>query len=150
MDQTSENWTIPDKEPLLAACRGLPHVDHPMLEAAGELAALHRTREHTPAARCGPFDRRRVQLARGIDRWVTLATPVPPAVAPEHSETVGRVVDRLAMLSAQVFVGLACAPEAVFYEASIQLGELADGYQDLVDDLRVGARRLPEEYYDRW
>lgn len=148
--QVSEARVIPGKELLLAAFRGLPHMDHPMLEAAGELAQLHQTRERTPASRCDKLDRRRAQLLRGIDRWVTLAAPIPPPAAPEHFETVGRMVDRLAMLAAQAFVALAHAPESVFYDAWIQIDELADGYQDLVDDLRTGARRLPEGRYDRW
>lgn len=150
VNQTFEDRAIPGKELLLAAFRGLPHIDHPMLEAAGELAQLHQTRERTPHGRCDKLDRRRAQLVRSIDRWVTLAAPIPPPAAPEHTETVGRMVDRLAMLAAQVFVALAHAPEAVFYDAWIQIDELADGYQDLIDDLRAGARRLPEARYDRW
>ncbi|BDT96799.1 hypothetical protein IFM12275_67750 [Nocardia sputorum] len=150
VDQLSEARVIPGKELLLAAFRGLPHMDHPMLEAAGELAQLHQTRERTPASRCDKLDRRRAQLVRGIDRWVTLATPIPPPAAPEHSETVGRMVDRLAMLAAQAFAPLTHAPDSVFYDAWIRIDELADGYQDLVDDLRTGARRLPEGRYDRW
>ncbi|MEU7629074.1 DUF4254 domain-containing protein [Nocardia sp. NPDC049220] len=150
MTQTADDRTIPRKELLLAAFRGLPHGDHPMLEVAGELAQLHQVREHTPAGRSAKLDRRRQQLVRGIDRWITLATPVPRACAPEHTETVGRVVDRLAILTSQAFVALAYAPEAVFYDTWIQIDELADSYQDLIDDLRVGIRRLPEERYDRW
>ncbi|MGV9333107.1 DUF4254 domain-containing protein [Nocardia sp. NPDC003726] len=150
MEQVSEARVIPGKELLLAAFRGLPHMDHPMLEAAGELAQLHQTRERTPASRCDKLDRRRAQLVRGIDRWVTLATPIPPPAAPEHTETVGHIVDRLAVLAAQAFVALAHAPESVFYDAWVRIDELADGYQDLVDDLRAGTRRLPEGRYDRW
>jgi hypothetical protein len=150
MDQASEARVIPGKELLLAAFRGLPHMDHPMLDAAGELAQLHQTRERTPANRCDELDRRRAQLVRGIDRWVTLATPIPPPAAPEHAETVGRMVDRLAMLAAQAFVALTHAPDSVCYDAWVRIDELADGYQDLVDDLRAGARRLPEGRYDRW
>ncbi|MGK8523375.1 DUF4254 domain-containing protein [Nocardia asteroides] len=150
VDRLSEARVIPSKELLLAAFRGLPHIDHPMLEAAGELAQLHQTRERTPASRSDKLDRRRAQLVRGIDRWVTLAAPIPPLAAPEHTETVGRMVNRLAMLAAQLFVALAHAPESVFYDAWVRIDELADGYQDLVDDLRAGAKRLPEGRYDRW
>ncbi|MBF6217872.1 MULTISPECIES: DUF4254 domain-containing protein [Nocardia] len=148
--QASEARVIPGKELLLAAFRGLPHMDHPMLEAAGELAQLHQSRERTPASRCDKLDRRRAQLVRGIDRWVTLAMPIPPPAAPEHTETVGRMVDRLAMLAAQAHAALAHAPESVSYDAWVRIDELADGYQDLIDDLRAGARRLPEGRYDRW
>lgn len=141
--------TLPAKDLLLAAFRGLPHDDHPMLEAAGELAQLHLVRERTPATESVKIDRRRIQLIRGIDRWVTLATPVPEIAAPEHTETVGRMVDRLAGMTAQAFAALAFAPEAVFYDAWVQIEEMADGYQDLIDDLRSGIRRLPDDPYDQ-
>ncbi|MEV5835962.1 DUF4254 domain-containing protein [Nocardia sp. NPDC052112] len=134
---------VPGRDTLLAACRGLPHDDHPMLEAAGELAQLHEIRERTPISEMAKLDRRRAQLTRSIDRWVTLAMPVPCAAARLHSETVGQLVDRLARLTTQAFVPLSAAPEAVFYDAWVQLNELADIYQDLIDDLREGARRLP-------
>ncbi|WP_280474657.1 DUF4254 domain-containing protein [Nocardia asiatica] len=150
VDQVSEARVVPGKELLLAAFRGLPHLDHPMLEAAGELAQLHETRERTPASQCDKLDRRRAQLVRGIDRWVTLAMPIPPPAAPEHTETVGHMVYRLAVLAAQAFAALSHAPESVFYDAWVRIDELADRYQDLIDDLRTGARRLPEGRYDRW
>ncbi|MFI6045654.1 DUF4254 domain-containing protein [Nocardia sp. NPDC051321] len=142
--------TLPAKDLLLAAFRGFPHDDHPMLEAAGELAQLHLVRERTPAAESVKIDRRRIQLMRTIDRWVTLGTPVPEIAAPEHTETVGRMVDRLACMTAQAFAALAFAPEAVFYDAWVQIEEMADGYQDLIDDLRTGIRRLPDDPYDQW
>ncbi|WP_141717530.1 DUF4254 domain-containing protein [Nocardia altamirensis] len=139
--------TIPGRDLLLAAFRGFPHDDHPMLEAAGELAQLHLARDRVPATEAIKLDRQRIQLVRTIDRWVTLATPVPELAAPEHTETVGRLVDRLAGMTAQAFAALAHAPEAVFYDAWVQIDELADVYQDLIDDLRAGLRRLPDDPY---
>ncbi|MFI9510088.1 DUF4254 domain-containing protein [Nocardia sp. NPDC052566] len=135
---------IPGKDLIIAACRGLPHDDHPMLEAAGELAQLHEIRERTPVCEMDKLDRRRTQLIRAIDRWVTLATPVPRGGAGTHTETVGQLIDRLARLTAQAFVPLSQAPEPVFYDAWVRLNELADTYQDLVDDLRTGTKRLPD------
>jgi hypothetical protein len=41
-------------------------------------------------------------------------------------------------------VPLAQAPDAVFYDAWVRVNELADHYQDLVDELRAGTRRLPD------
>ncbi|RJO74820.1 DUF4254 domain-containing protein [Nocardia panacis] len=134
---------LPRKELLLLACRGLPHDDHPMLEAAGELAQLHEIRERTPAGQMDKLERRRGQLIRSIDLWVTVATPAPVYGARAHTETVGQLVDRLARLTAQAFIPLACAPDPVFYDAWVCLAEQADAYQDLVDDLRCGARKLP-------
>ncbi|GAA5083486.1 hypothetical protein [Nocardia iowensis] len=150
MTYPGNDRTIPGKDLLLAAFRGFPHADHPMLEAAGELAQLHLARERTPATESAKIDRRRIQLVRTIDRWVTLATPVPEVAAPEHAETVGRMVDRLAGMTAQAFAALAHAPEPVFYDAWVQIEEMADGYQDLIDDLRIGIRRLPDDPYDSW
>ncbi|QIS14466.1 DUF4254 domain-containing protein [Nocardia arthritidis] len=150
MTYPDKRMILPGKELLIAACRGLPHDDHPMLEAAGELAQLHEIRERTPMCEMDKLDRRRTQLIRAIDRWVTLATPVPDAAAQPHTETVGQLVDRLARLTAQAFVPLAQAPEPVFYDAWVRLVELADTYQDLVEELRVGTRRLPDGVTGPW
>lgn len=144
MRDAGQHPMVPGRDMLLAAFRGLPHDDHPMLEAAGELAQLHELRERTPVSEMAKLDRRRAQLVRGIDRWVTLAMPVPGTAALPHTETVGQIVDRLARMTSQAFVPLSQAPEAVFYDAWVQLNELADTYQDLIDDLRDGTRRLPE------
>jgi hypothetical protein len=135
---------VPGRDLLIAACRGLPHDDHPMLEAAGELAQLHQLREQTPVCAMAKLDRRRAKLVRAIDLWVTLAMPVTFCIAGVHGETVGQIVDRLARMTTLAFVPLALAPEPVFYDAWVQLNELADAYQDLVDELRAGTRRLPD------
>ncbi len=133
---------VPGRDVLLAACRGLSHDDHPMLEAVGELAQLHEIRERMPVCEMAELDRRRAQLVRSIDRWVTLAMPVPCATAQVHSETVGQLVDRLARMATLAFEPPSEAPEAVFDDSWVQLNELADSYQDLIDDLREGIRRL--------
>ncbi|MEV0292904.1 hypothetical protein [Nocardia sp. NPDC050710] len=144
MTELGDRWKVPGKELLLAACRGLPHDDHPMLDAAGELAQLHEIRERAPASETAKIDRRRLQLVRAIDRWIALATPVPYGIVGTHSETVGRLVDRLAELTTQAFVPLAYAPDAVFYDAWLRVNELADSYQDLVDELRAGTLGIPD------
>ncbi|WP_280446233.1 hypothetical protein [Nocardia brasiliensis] len=148
VNRSGNDRVIPGKYLLLAALRGFPHADHPMLEAAGELAQLHLARERTPAAESMKIERRRIQLVRTIDRWVTLATPVPELAAVEHPETVGRLVDRLAELTAQASTALTYAPEPVFYDAWVRIEALAAGYQQLVEDLRHGIRRLPDDPYD--
>ncbi|WP_068069312.1 hypothetical protein [Nocardia xishanensis] len=143
MSDTIDNWMVPGREQLVAACRGLPHDDHPMLEAAGELAQLHVLRERTPGYEMAKLDRRRVQLIRSIDRWMTLATPVPGGGRP-NSETVGGMVDRLAQLIAQACVPLAAAPDSVFHDVWSQVVDLAERYQDLVDALQAGTREVPD------
>jgi hypothetical protein len=144
MRYPANNRMVPGREMLLSACRGLPHDDHPMLELAGELAQLHEIRERTPGSEIAKLERRRAQLVRSIDLWVTLAMPVPCTAANVHNETVGQIVDRLAGMTNLAFVPLSQAPDAVFYDAWVRLNELADVYQDLVDDLCAGTRRLPD------
>ncbi|MFC4374782.1 hypothetical protein ACFO5K_11795 [Nocardia halotolerans] len=139
--------TLPGRDMLLAALRGLPHDDHPVLDAAGELAVLHQLRERVPVREAAGIDRRRWQLMRAIDRWVILAAPVPFAAADEHCETLGGLVDRLARHSALAFVALAGAPEPVFYDEWVRLDDLADSYQRLIDDLWAGVRSLPAHTY---
>ncbi|MGW6424649.1 hypothetical protein ACWF82_18405 [Nocardia sp. NPDC055053] len=147
MRQSARGSMLPGRDVLLAAFRGLPHDDHPMLDAAGELAQLHEMRERTPLSESAPIDRRRAQLMRAIDRWVILAAPVPFAAADEHCETLGGLVDRLARHSTQTFVALAGAPDSVYYDEWVRLDDLADSYQRLVDDLWAGVRRLPAHTY---
>src|SRR5690606_6399240 len=138
MTDTIDDWMLPGKGSLLAACRGRPSAGHPMLAAAGELARLHATRERTPSGRTGPLDRRRVQLVRAIDRWVTLATPVPGEQACPEEETVGQLVDRLAHQTV-----LAYLPDDPAHPSSPRMIALADCYQALLDELRTGTRRPP-------
>ncbi len=78
-----------------------------------------------------------------IDRWCARHLPVPPGGARLHTETVGRVVDRLARMSAQVYSRLVQVSDSE-YERATTLNELADAYQDLVDELSCGMRRLPD------
>ncbi|WP_280301893.1 hypothetical protein [Nocardia neocaledoniensis] len=138
---------LPGRDLILAAVRGLPHDDHPLLDAAGELAVLHELRERTPLSEAAALERRRTRLMRAIDRWAILAAPVPYAAADEHCETLGGLVDRMAGHSAQAFGALSGAPDAVYYDEWVRLDDLADSYQRLVDDLCAGVRRLPAHTY---
>lgn len=55
-----------------------PRRDHPMLEAAGELAALHERRAHAQTATTtAAIDWHRAQLMIRIDRWVAANAPTP-------------------------------------------------------------------------
>ncbi|WP_330251434.1 hypothetical protein OG874_35650 [Nocardia sp. NBC_00565] len=136
---------LPAKDSILAACRGFPCItDHPMLDAAGELAVLHQTREHTPWCQLEDIDWHRAQLMGVVDDWVRLATPVPFPAAKVHTHTMGQVVDQLAALTVQTYMALAAAPPGLFYDSCVQLDELGDAYRDLADDLSRGIRRLPQ------
>ncbi|MFE9321879.1 DUF4254 domain-containing protein [Nocardia sp. NPDC052278] len=136
---------LPDKHAVLAACRGLPTMtDHPMLDAAGELAILHQTREHTPLRALEHIDRQRTRVMSAIDQWVVAATPIPFPAARVSTHTMGQVIDQLAQLAVHTHIALATAPDGLFYDASLQLAEAADAYQDLADELSCGIRRLPQ------
>ncbi|MFC9432460.1 hypothetical protein [Nocardia sp. NPDC057030] len=133
---------LPEAELVLAACRGLTTIiENPLLEAAGELAELHRIRECTPWSQT--IEDQRARLRYQIDLWVEVSTPIPDPAARIHTQTVGAVVDQLAQLTMEAFVALAHAPSPVFYDAQMRLGELSKGYQDLIDDLAEGKRRVP-------
>lgn len=147
MRRSARGSMLPCRDGLLAAFRGLPHDDHPILDAARELAQLHELRERTSLSESAPIDRRRAQLMRAIDRWVILAAPVPCAAADEHCETLGGLVDRLARHSAKALVAPAGAPDSVHYDEWVRLDDLADSYQRLVDDLWAGVRSLPAHTY---
>ncbi|MBH0775343.1 hypothetical protein IT779_03465 [Nocardia sp. NEAU-351] len=129
---------LPAKELIIAACRGLPHDNHPMLDAAGELARLHEIRERAPRFDVSKLDRRRTQLVRAVDRWITLVTPIPYESVGAEDETVGRVVDRLAELVAQTHSPIPDPPDVSSAEAWMRVSEVADSYQGLVDGLRAG------------
>ncbi|MEV6336194.1 DUF4254 domain-containing protein [Nocardia vinacea] len=118
--------------------------DHPMLDAAGELAILHQTREHTPLCALEHIDKQRTRVMSAIDRWVVAATPIPLPAAKTHTHTMGQVVDELAQLTVHTYTALANAPDGLFYDASLQLAEAASAYQDLADELACGIRRLPQ------
>ncbi|MET7767560.1 hypothetical protein [Nocardia sp. NPDC005366] len=144
MSGVGDHWLVPGKEMVVAVCGGLSHDGHPMLEAAVELARLHEIRERTPLSEAAGIDRRRLQLVRSIDRWMTLTTPVPYGEVGTYDMTVGQVVDRLAERVTQVCVTLAHAPESVLDSVWVRVHELADTYQDLVDGLRAGTHRVPD------
>ncbi|WP_406279130.1 hypothetical protein OH799_11440 [Nocardia sp. NBC_00881] len=135
---------LPDKDVLLAACRGFPTItEHPMLDAAGELAVLHQTWEQTPWCALEDINWHRTRLMHDIDEWVSWATPIPFPGAKTHTHTMGQVVDQLAQLTAQTYIALAAAPDGLFYDVRAQVDEFGDAYQDLADDLACGIRRLP-------
>lgn len=136
---------LPGKDAVLAACRGFPPIeDIALLDAADELAALHQTREHTPLCALEQTDWHHARLMCDIDEWVVSVTPIPFPGARVHTHTMGQVIDRLAHATVQTYIALAAAPDAFFHEASVQLADLGDAYQDLADELEQRTRRLPE------
>jgi hypothetical protein len=86
---------------------------------------------------------RRVAFVEQLDAWVAQNIH-GPADASLHTESLGSVVDRLAI--AWVRVKRLSDAGGVRDRANIamrQLAELADAYDDLIRDLAAGRRRLP-------
>ncbi|QIS08817.1 hypothetical protein [Nocardia arthritidis] len=134
---------FPSRDAILAACRGFPTDDHPMLDAAGELALLHHRREQTPLWAAEELDWHRARLMRDIDLWVVMAAPSPHQDARIHTHTMGQVIDQIAQLTNLTYIALAAAPGSLFEDYSVQLDEAGHAYQDLADELAHGTRRLP-------
>ncbi len=91
------------------------------------LASLHMQRE---------IDTCRAELVLDIDAWLHTALPAR-RVSVVHTETVGTVIDRMALL----WSGTSGDEHAT--ERRRRLGELADGLDDLLADLADGRRRQP-------
>ncbi|MGW4364555.1 DUF4254 domain-containing protein [Nocardia takedensis] len=135
---------LPGKDLVLAACRGFPQVlDHPVLTAAAELAALHQAREQTPYPAVGVIDAHRVRLMESIDAWVLVSLPKPMSSARVHTQTMGQVIDRIAQLTSYTYTVMAGGSDEVFADAAANVEELAHGYEDLAEELIAGVRRLP-------
>ncbi|MBF6333846.1 DUF4254 domain-containing protein [Nocardia transvalensis] len=135
--------SLPPKDLLLQACRGVPPGDDVVLQCACRLAELHEQRL-TVAADVAEIDRHRAHLVHDIDRWV--ATQLPPASrgARLHTETVGTVIDRLAQFSALAYLALTTTPDWLVRDAWRRLSELAFAYDDLAAEVSAGLCRLPD------
>ncbi|WP_067699894.1 DUF4254 domain-containing protein [Nocardia jejuensis] len=135
--------TLPPKNQVLQACRGISFPEHPMLCAAHDLAALHERRLAASPQALAELDTIRTDLVHRIDCWVTTQLPPSHGAARVHTETLGAVVDRLARLTATAYAALAHASGhelAIVWE---NLAELAVGYEDLASEVCTGRRRLP-------
>ena len=143
-----------------------PAEDHPMLVVVAVLArrhqeraeALHTARETQANDAVLAAGTRllmdcahaRATLIEQIDRWAAETVPEPPTAALLHTETLGRLVDRMAMtwthwqrLHQRV---PASRRRPVGHHAQAAMDEVAalsHAYDDLLVDLRCGRRRLP-------
>lgn len=84
----------------------------------------------------------RVDLVDQIDEWVG-GRVHSRETASLHTETLGSVVDRLAIAWVRSNNLASAGPSDRARLALTQLVELADSYDDLVRDLAAGQRRLP-------
>src|SRR5262249_40962018 len=132
--------------------------EHPVLTPAAGLAAQHQLRaeahrvagdpdadDHVVAAAARSVNAADVACAVLIDRidvWAAKALAECRA-AIVHTESLGQLVDRLAIVWMRCQVAGADDNSTGRRVAYHQLGELAAAYDDLVADLMNGRRRLP-------
>ncbi|WP_280361719.1 DUF4254 domain-containing protein [Nocardia wallacei] len=145
MNAGTGEWRLPGKDVLLAAMRGMPHRPHPILEAAAELAILHRHRTHASGDISDEIDCLRAELVLAIDRYVLFVTPVPAGGVPLHTETIGTIVDRLAWHCTDAHTAHADDDHA-HGMAVLLLNKLADAYDALIEEIVRGRRRLPTTF----
>ncbi|WP_405165580.1 DUF4254 domain-containing protein [Nocardia sp. NBC_01499] len=139
----SAESSLPMRNLVLAACRGVIHEDHPLLVSAWELTNLHDRRLTADTASWKEIDEERAKLVEGIDRWVNEQLPPALGAAYLHTETVGAVIDRLAQFTACAYTALVSMSDWDLWNAWERLAELAVGYEDLRAEVSAGRRRLP-------
>ncbi|NEW32782.1 DUF4254 domain-containing protein [Nocardia cyriacigeorgica] len=89
------------------------------------------------------IDWQRSTLMHIIDKGVTASTPTPFPAARVHTETVGRVVDRIAQFTVGAYRTLTGTDDDDYHQACARLAEVSTAYQDLINELAAGTRRLP-------
>lgn len=152
---------LPRSASIIEAFRDTTSNDHPtrlVIDTARQLAAHHVqqwraedvSRDSNASAETiaeskrfiDDLNTRRVALVEQIDEWVA-ARIHHQADASLHTETLGSVIDRLAI----AWVRVNCLTTHDVRDrarlALRQLAELADAYDDLVRDVDAGRRRLP-------
>ena len=134
---------LPTKSELLHACRGVEYDGHPILRAAHILTELHEKLSSADCSEIAELDRERLRRVGEIDRCVIAALPPAHGSAHVHTETLGAVVDRVARFTASAYAALADPRDWSLGDAWERLAELAVGYEDLIDELQSGRRRLP-------
>ncbi|WP_433635537.1 DUF4254 domain-containing protein [Nocardia sp. CA-120079] len=117
-----------------------------MLDAAGELGALHAARLAREDGALDGIDVHRLRLVRAIDRYIRLATPVPARSARRHTETVGVAVDRLAIWCALAYTPGTPVTNAEIHLAETQVLDLAGGLDDLLSDITTRRCTVPTVY----
>ncbi len=152
---------LPKSAVLIGAFRGDPDVashGHPLVRTAEALGAHHHQQwaaednsraaidvdELARAKRLiDELNARRVELVEQIDKWIAAETTARPE-ASLHTETLGSVIDRLAIAWVRAnHLTTATGDLQLARDALRQLAELAGAYDDLVRDLAAGRRRLP-------
>lgn len=152
---------LPRSGAIIEAFTNTMTVGHPgqlVLDVAHDLASHHQqqwqaeevSRVATSADEVATSKRRiddlnaeRVALVERIDGWAAREIPSRPE-ASLHTETLGSVVDRLAIawVRANILINMTGRRDAA-RAALRQQAELANAYDDLIGDVAAGRRRLP-------
>lgn len=141
---TDMRLSFPSDEELLSAIRGHHIGDQPLCGFAREFGILHEQLLETSGAHA-EIARRRDELAVEVDTWVAARLPVPHPNASLHTETVGRLLDRIAEAQVHAYrLLMTISPDDPRVHAAwYRLAELVDGYTDLTREVIQRARRLP-------
>nr|WP_084514599.1 DUF4254 domain-containing protein [Nocardia acidivorans] len=139
---------LPTAPQLLCAFQGRRFQDRVLLRTAHALAELHERRaEIGDLMLIAEIDCRRTELVDDINEWVEQELPQHRNGALLHTESLGAVVDRMAMswVEANQVIDHEGAGSDNTHKHWYHLAELVDGYTDLVIDVAGGRRRLPEQ-----
>ncbi|MFI5782965.1 DUF4254 domain-containing protein [Nocardia sp. NPDC051570] len=134
---------LPTKAQLLNACRGVDYDTHPILRAAHALTGIHERHLTAPHPGIPELKTQRAHLMTEIDRCAVRSLPPAHGAARIHTETIGAVIDRMARFTALAYAALSGSPAPDLGNTWGHLAELAVAYEDLIDELHTGRRRLP-------
>ncbi|MGF6887247.1 hypothetical protein ABIA39_004382 [Nocardia sp. GAS34] len=136
---------LPSRFLLAQACAGTVRQKHPLLIAGSELAGLHESKLERSISDIPEIDCARARVVHKVDRWVSAHAPEPAGAAFLHTETMGMVIDRMAEYSVAARVALERgAGEPRSHYLWQRVSEIALGYADLVFEVSIGRRRLPD------
>ncbi|MBF6397899.1 hypothetical protein IU438_19085 [Nocardia cyriacigeorgica] len=134
----------PGQDDLLSAIRGHHIGRHPLTGWAAELGVVHTQMLDYPATVLLRY--RRTRLIATIDRWLAPRLPEPHTTAICHPESMGTLIDKIAVTQVQAWTRLMSQPadHPDVHHAWCRLAELVDTYTDLVTGLDRRSIYLPD------
>jgi Protein of unknown function (DUF4254) len=136
---------LPSRFLLAQACAGTVRQQHPLLIAGSELARLHESKLERSNSDIPEIDCARAHVIHKVDCWVSAHAPEAVGAAFLHTETMGMVIDRMAEYSVAARVALEQGvSEPHIHYLWHRVSEIALGYADLVFEVSIGRRRLPD------
>lgn len=151
--------TLPRSAAIIEAFRSSAEPTDELLRLATRLAHQHQdqwtaeTVSRNPSATIeqiaaskraiDALNARRAALIELLDEHAATRVSAGAGQAPLHTETVGSVIDRLAIAWVRANNLLASGPRVRARQALDQLRGLAAAYDDLVREITAGTRRVP-------